>query len=212
MDKILKYYHNLEYMDVSRETCLDFEEFIFMMLKKNKNVNLISKKNLNMENIRERHVIDSAQIIDFIDFNYDKIIDLGSGAGFPGIIVAIMIKHMKKKNKIKLLEKSYHKSLFLKEVSRKLNLDTEIVQKDIFETEEQKVGTIITRAFKPLPIILDLVNKKFSNFNNLILFMGNKGKETLERVLCDWDIDYDVKQSITSQGSFLLNINNIKKK
>ena len=89
----------------------------------------------------------------------------GSGAGFPGIIVSILVKNLKKKIKVHLYEKSHHKSSFLREVSRKLNLDTEVIQKDVFEITELKAGTIMARAFKPMPIILDLIHKNFSSYN-----------------------------------------------
>ena len=81
--------------------------------------------------------------------------------------------------KINLYEKSYHKSLFLKEVSRKLKLETEVIQKDIFQSKELMSGTIMARAFKPLPIVLELVYENFSSYKNLILFMGKNGKNVL---------------------------------
>ena len=147
MDDIFKNYNKISHLKVSRETCLDFEKFISMILKKNKEINIVSKNTGNNNTIRDRHIIDSAQIIDFVDFNTNTICDLGSGGGFPGIVIAIMLKNMNKKLKVKLFEKSYHKSEFLRDVSKKLNLDTEIVQKDIFSTVKVESGTIISRAF-----------------------------------------------------------------
>ena len=82
----------------------------------------------------------------------------------PGIIIAILLKSLKKDIKVKLYEKSYHKSHFLRDVSTKLNLKTEIIQKNIFNEKELETGTIMSRAFKPMPVVLDLVNKNFSNF------------------------------------------------
>ena len=114
--------------------------------------------------------------------------------------------------KINLYEKSYHKSIFLREVSRKLNLDTEVIQEDIFSSRKIETGTIMARAFKPLPIVLDLVYKNFSRYRNLILFMGKNGKKILSDTLKDWDFDYKEKKSLTSKDSFILNIRNIKKK
>ena len=70
----------------------------------------------------------------------------------------------------------------------------------------------MARAFKPLPIILELVYKNFSNYKNLILFMGKNGEKILEETLKNWDFDFEKKKSITSENSFLLNIKNIKKK
>jgi 16S rRNA (guanine527-N7)-methyltransferase len=126
--------------------------------------------------------------------------------------MAIITKNLKNSMKINLYEKSHHKSKFLKDVSRKLNLDTEVIQKDIFTSKGLETGTIIARAFKPLPIVLELVLNNFSNYKNLILFMGKSGREILNTTLKEWDFDYKEKKSVTSQDSFLLNIKNIKKK
>ena len=211
-EEIYKKYSVLKQLNVSRETCLDFESFISMLIKKNHQINIISKKTSENDIIRDRHIIDSAQAIDFVDLNCNTTSDLGTGGGMPGIVIAIMMKNLKNKMKINLYEKSYHKSLFLKEVSRKLKLETEVIQKDIFQSKELMSGTIMARAFKPLPIVLELVYKNFSSYKNLILFMGKNGKNVLQQTLRSWDFDYKEKKSITNSDSFLLNIKNIKKK
>ena len=210
--EILKKYILLDQLNVSRETYLDFESFASMIIKKNKEINIISKENAQKEVIRGRHIIDSAQVYDFVDLNCNTTSDIGTGAGLPGIVMAIIMKNLKKNMKFNLYEKSYHKSLFLKEVSRKLNLDTEVIQKDIFKSKDLKSGTIMARAFKPLPVVLDLVYKNFASYKNLILFMGKNGREILEETLKNWDFDYIEKKSLTNKDSFLLNIKNIKKK
>ena len=155
--EILKSYSRLNGLNVSRETFLDFENYISMIIEKNKKINIISQNTSSKKTIFERHIVDSAQIIDFVDFNSNTTTDLGSGAGFPGIVVAIILKNMKNNMDVHLYEKSYHKSRFLKEVSEKLNLNTKIFQKNIFETKKLETGTIMSRAFKPMPVVLDLV-------------------------------------------------------
>ena len=210
--KIIKTYDKLNSLNVSRETFLDFEIFISMMLEKNKEINIISQETAKNANVRERHIIDSAQIIDFVDFNQSTVTDLGSGGGMPGLVVAIMLKNMKKDMKVHLYEKSYHKSSFLREVSRKLKLKTEIFQSNIFDLKNLKTGTIMSRAFKPMPVVLDLVYKNFSSYKNLIFFMGKNGKKIFENSLKDWDLEYLEKKSLTNPDSFLLNIKKIKRK
>ena len=88
-------YSKLLNLNVSRETCVDLEAFISMIQEKNKKINIISKKNVEKNTIRERHIIDSAQIIDFVDLNSNTTSDLGSGGGMPGLIVAIIMKKLK---------------------------------------------------------------------------------------------------------------------
>ena len=209
---ILNSYSKISNLDVSRETCNELESLISMIQEKNKEINIISKKIYEKKTIRDRHIIDSAQIIDFVDLNSNTTCDLGTGGGMPGLIVAIAMKKLKSDMKISLYEKSYHKCIFLKEVSKKLNLNTEVIQKDIFTVKNIETGTIMSRAFKPMPVILNLVNENFNKFTNIILFMGNSGRKVLNETLKEWEIDYEEKKSLTNNNSFILNIKKIKKK
>ena len=209
---ILNSYSKISNINVSRETCNELENLISMILEKNKEINIISKKISEKKELRERHIIDSAQIIDFIDLNYNTTCDLGSGGGMPGLIVAIVMKKLKNSLKINLYEKSYHKCAFLKEVSKKLNLNTEVIQKDIFTVKNIETGTIMSRAFKPMPAVLSLINENFKNFKNIIFFMGVSGRQILNDTLKEWNMEYEVKKSITNEKSFILNIKKIEKK
>ena len=213
MDSIIsKNYSKITKFEVSRETCNELESLISMIQKKNEEINIISRKNSDQEVIRQRHIVDSAQIIDFVDLNTNTTSDLGSGGGIPGLIIAILMKKLKNSMKIKLYEKSHHKCVFLKDVSEKLELNTEIIQKDIFKLRDIETGTIMSRAFKPMPIILDLVQKNFRKYKNIILFMGKSGRKILNETLKIWDLDYEEKKSLTNKDSFLLNIKNMEKK
>jgi len=210
MDENFKKYSILDKFNVSRETCIDFERFISLILEKNQEINIISKK--TEPTIRERHIIDSAQAIDLIDLNATICSDLGSGGGLPGIVLAIMMKNLNQPMKFNLYEKSHLKSVFLRNVTRKLKLNTEVIEGDVFEIENLKSETVIGRAFKPLPVVLELMSKNFTNCKNLILFMGKNGKQTLNEAFKVWKFEYKEKMSLTSDDSFLINIKNIKKK
>ena len=209
---ILNSYSKISSLNVSRETCNDFETLISMIQEKNREINIISKKKVEKSYIRDRHIIDSAQIIDFVDLNCNTTCDLGSGGGMPGLIVAIVMKKKKNNMKINLYEKSYHKCIFLKEVSKKLNLNTDVIQKDIFTVKNLETGTIMSRAFKPMPIVLNLVSENFDKFKNIILFMGSSGRKILNNTLQNWDLDYEEKKSLTNDDWFILNIKKIRKK
>ena len=213
MDNVfLNSYSQIPGLNVSRETCNDLESLILMIQEKNKEKNIISKKMTQKSEIRERHIVDSAQIIDFVDLNCNTTCDLGAGGGMPGLIVAIVMKNIKKNMRVNLYDKSFHKCAFLKEVSKKLNLNTEIIQKDIFTVKNIETGTIMSRAFKPMPVILDLVNYNFKKFKNIILFMGTSGRKILNDTLKKWDLDFEEKKSLTNDGSFILNIKKLRKK
>ena len=209
---ILNSYSKIPNLNVSRETCNDLECLISMIQEKNKEINIISKKTDEKWVIRERHILDSAQIVDFVDLNSNTTCDLGTGGGMPGLIVAIAMKKIKNTMKINLYEKSHNKCVFLKEVSKKLNLNTEIIHKDIFTVKNIETGTIMSRAFKPMPVILNLVRENFKKYKNIIFFMGSSGKKILNETLKEWDLDYEVKKSLTNDESFILNIQKIRKK
>ena len=210
IDSNILNYSCLEPLNVSRETFTDLEKFREIIIKKNKDINLISKKTEQVS--KERHIIDSAQIIDLIDLNRPICTDIGSGSGLPGIVLAIIMKHKNSDMKFKLYEKSFHKSNFLKEVSNKFELNVEVLQKDIFEEKNLESDIVVARAFKPFPIILNLIHNNFKYFREVILFLGKNGKEILQDVLMEWEFEYEEKKSITSEDSTIIKINNIKKK
>ena len=210
IDSNILNYSCLEPLNVSRETFADLEKFREIIIKKNKDINLISKKTEQVS--KERHIIDSAQIIDLIDLNRPICTDIGSGSGLPGIVLAIIMKHKNSDMKFKLYEKSFHKSNFLKEVSNKFELNVEVLQKDVFEEKNLETDIIVARAFKPLPVILNLIHNNFKYFREVILFLGKNGKEILKEVLVEWEFEYEEKKSITSKDSTIIKINNLKKK
>ena len=196
---------------VSRETLDELNKYSLSILKKNKEINLISTS--TEKSIKSRHIEDSAQIIDFIDKNEIKVCtDLGSGAGLPGIVLAILMKSKKPQFKVILYEKSYHKSNFLKEISKKFNLNTEINQKNIFDQKNLQTDIIISRAFKPLPVIFEIALKNFKKFKYIILFLGKSGKEILKEATNKWKFDYKERKSLTNEDSLVIKISNLKKK
>ncbi len=203
-------YSKLEPLSVSRETFPDLEEFRFLLLKKNKEINLISRSSEEIS--RERHIIDSAQIIDFIDKNDKLCTDIGSGSGLPGIVLAIILKHKNSPLKFNLYEKSYRKSQFLKDVIKKFDLNADVFQKDIFLEKNLNSDLIVARAFKPIPVILELVNSNFNKFKSIILFLGKNGKEMVANALSKWDFEYKEKKSLTNKESTLIKIYNLGKK
>ena len=200
----------LNIQNVSRETLDELNKYSLSILKKNNDINLISSSTEN--SIKTRHILDSAQTIDFIDKNDIKICtDLGSGAGLPGIVLAILMKPKKPGFKVIFYEKSYHKSNFLKEISKKFKLNTEINQKNIFEQKKLQTDIIISRAFKPLPVIFEIASKNFKKFKYIILFLGKSGKEILNESSKKWKFDYEEKKSLTSGESLVVKISNLKK-
>jgi len=199
------------FTQVSRETISSLIKYEDILINANEKLNLIG--NSTIKTIWTRHFLDSAQVIDFID-KYNKIlVDIGSGAGFPGIVLALVANDRKIPIKIKLIEKSVKKVKFLREVSRKLNLDIEILNQDIFGNNVLLLDEMfIARAFKPLKIILELMHNKAKNFKKVFIFMGKTGKDELLQASKSWDMEYKQRVSVTSKDSIIIEINKFKKK
>ena len=198
-------------LNVSRETLIDLKEFRSSIISRNKEINLISES--TEKSINTRHIEDSLQTIDFINKKDIQICtDLGSGAGLPGIVLAIFMKYKNPLFKVIFYEKSFHKSNFLKEMSKKFKLNTEIHQKNIFEEKNLNTDVIISRAFKPLPIILEIASKNFKNFKYIILFLGKSGKKIMKDTSRSWKFDCEEKKSITNEESLVIKISNLQKK
>ena len=197
-------------LQVSRETIESLNIYEDLLLTNNKKLNLISKSTENI--LKTRHILDSAQVIDFIDKNSKICADLGTGAGFPGIVLSILFKEKKYSIRTDLYEKSPRKCLFLSEVVKKLNLNALVLEKNVFGEKDLEVGTIVARAFKPIQSVFGIVTENFKNFENLILFLGKNGKQALLDASKVWEFEYKERKSITSDDSLILNIKKVRKK
>ena len=196
---------------VSRETITSLKKYENKLINANKTLNLIGKSTLN--EIWTRHFLDSFQLIDFIDKNDKTLVDIGSGAGFPGLVLAILAKDKKIPVKIKLIEKSPKKIKFLKDVTKYLHLNVDIKNQNIFnEPKKLFEDVLVARAFKPLKIILELIHKKAENWKKILLFLGKTGKNELLQASKIWDIEYKQRVSVTSNDSIIIEINKLTKK
>jgi 16S rRNA (guanine527-N7)-methyltransferase len=181
------------------------EDYVILLLSRNQNFNLIG--NSTLENIWERHILDCAQLIKFID-NYDlKFADLGSGAGLPGLILSILgLKE------IHLIEKSFRKCEFLREA--KLLSDNRIFIKNskLEDLDNQSFDCIVSRALAPLPKLLEY-NIKFLKNDGFCLFLkGRNLQSEIEESQKSFEFDFELFPSITSQESNIIRLKKIIKK
>ena len=211
MDRSIQIDTFSRFAQVSRETIRSLNLYENMLIEANKSLNLIGNSTINQ--IWIRHFLDSAQVIDLIEENDKRLIDIGSGAGFPGLVLAILAKDREIPIKINLIEKSPKKVNFLKKIITELKLNVQVFNLDIFEKENKFIEDVfVARAFKPLKIILELMHKKAKHFKKIFIFLGKTWQTELLQASKSWNIKYKQSMSITSDDSIIIEINKLKKK
>ena len=185
-------------LNYSARSISDIKIFINELLKANKKHNFISKSTENV--IWHRHVLDSAQLVKFIDFSKGSLSDLGSGAGFPGLILALYNKN--EDFHVKLFEKSPVKRAFLENISNKLSINVKIngnVYDDFIDTDY-----IVCRAFKKLEAIIQVSREIAKKSHKLIVLKGQNAQEDLKKAFIKKKYDYKLENSITNEDSKII--------
>ena len=185
-------------LNYSARSISDIKIFIKELLKANKKHNFISRSTENV--IWHRHVLDSAQLVKFIDFTKGSLSDLGSGAGFPGLILALFNNN--KNFHVKLYEKSPVKRAFLMDISKKLSINVEIlgnVYQDFSDTDY-----IVSRAFKKLEAIIQVSREIAKKSHKLIVLKGQNAQQDLKKAFIKGKYDYKLENSITNKDSKII--------
>jgi 16S rRNA (guanine527-N7)-methyltransferase len=193
--------------NVSRETIEKLKIYHKYLIEKNKNLNLIGKN--TEKSIFSRHFKDSAQIYDLIDKNID-IVDIGTGAGFPGIIVKILMKNNNLIGNMILIEKSPKKSQFLEDLCIKLDLKVKIENKRLENYNFSEISTVISRAFKSTLKTIDILYINKEKIKELVLLKGKTYQQEIEEAKKKYTFELEKFRSITSNDSSIVKITNIK--
>ncbi len=184
----------------SNKSIKNLETFHDYLLKYNKKYNLISKN--TEKNVWFRHILDSAQIIKFIDTNkLINIADFGSGGGFPGIILSIFNENLK--FHVKLYEKSSVKRIFLDKILKKLNIDNVEVKENVYE-DKILADIIVCRAFKKLEEILRISREILKKPHKLIILKGKNAQTEINNVSLTSNYSYKLENSMTEAESKII--------
>tara|TARA_B100001248_G_C27374622_1_gene453519 strand:- start:1022 stop:1639 length:618 start_codon:yes stop_codon:yes gene_type:complete len=196
-------------IDVSRETIVLLQRLGLLVEKWNKSINLISKK--TVPEIWNRHILDSAQIFYANNRGFKKWLDMGSGAGFPGLVVAILAKDKNIGGETVLVESDKRKCVFLSTVKRELNLNLSIINKRIESCDGQQADVISARALADLSSLLDLSFNHLSDNTTLIFSKGKSWKEELVAAEKTWNFRWEAVTSITDAKSVVLKIGELSR-
>lgn len=194
---------------VSRETFKNIIKYSEFLIDYNKKLNLISKSTEKI--IMNRHFDDSAQLIKFINKNDKKILDIGSGAGFPGIVMELIKKDLNLDFKTELSEKSVKKCTYLQELCNYLKIDVVIHNEDVRKIKTKEYTTLVSRAFKPIGTFLEIIEQGRINFNKILLLKGENYKKEIDEASKHWEINCDIHDSVTNRASKVFVINSVKK-
>ena len=174
------------------------KRFTNLVLEENKNYNLISKSTEN--EIWHRHVLDSAQLVKFIDFNLRSLADLGTGAGFPGLVLEIFNKN--KAFHVKLYEKSPVKRRFLVGVIKELGLNAEVLGNVRDEVIDSDI--IISRAFKKLNQVIQVSREIARKPHKLLILKGQNAQKELNNSFKTKKYPYKLENSMTNKDSKII--------
>ena len=199
--------NNIE-MNVSRETQDCLETYIGLVEKWNPVINLIAKSSVS--DIWHRHLEDSAQIVPRAQLG-SYWIDIGSGGGFPGIVVAIILKENSPETRVVLVESDARKAAFLRQSVVVLGLNCQIHNARIESLSLPRASTVSARALAPLPKLLELTEGLVEPGGVCLLMKGQRHQEELDAARKSWSFDCDITKSLTNADAAILEVRNIQR-
>ena len=204
----MKHINLLPGLNVSRETFLRLKEYEKLLFKWNAKINLVSRSTL--DNFWNRHVLDSAQFLSSVGGKAGKWVDLGSGGGLPGLVVAILSDEIEPVNKLFLVEADARKAVFLKTVCRELGLKAEVYNNRIEELPPISANIVSARALAPLKTLC-LYAKNYLEKDGVAVFAkGENWRAELVEAQKKWIFSYEAVKSTLHEGSVVLVLRGIK--
>ncbi|MBL4874214.1 MAG: 16S rRNA (guanine(527)-N(7))-methyltransferase RsmG [Rhodobacteraceae bacterium] len=198
-----------EIFDVSRETMGRLEAYAALLIKWNPKINLVAKSTIT--DVWHRHMADSAQLWALTPADVSTWVDIGSGAGFPGLVIGAIAAEKSPDMKITLVESDRRKSIFLQTAARKMGIAVEVITKRIEQLEPQNADILSARALSSLPQLLEFA-EKHRNENGICLFpKGARVDSELTEASSCWHMAYETIPSMTDRDAVILRIGEFKR-
>jgi 16S rRNA (guanine527-N7)-methyltransferase len=196
-------------LNVSRETIAALQSFEALVQRWNPAINLVSKSSLSQ--LWPRHILDSAQIFTFCPPKAQSWGDLGSGGGFPGIVVAILAKELMPGLRVTLVESDARKATFLRQAVQALGLPTVVQSQRIESTEPLRADILSARALASLPDLLGFADRHLAPGGTAIFPKGERFPEEIADARKTWAFDVDTRPSLSEAKAAILVIRNIRR-
>lgn len=194
--------------DVSRGTFDDLSELVGLLKKWNRTINLVSPSTL--PDAWTRHIIDSAQLYPLLVDSAKEVADIGTGGGFPGLVLAILAKHHSPERHVTMIESDKRKCAFLLTVSSKLNLNATVVAERIEHADPSQADVLTSRALAPLSQLLGYAHRHLKSDGTALLLKGRTAEAEIEEALASWSLDLKRRVSKTTDDAVILEISNLR--
>lgn len=196
-------------VDVSRETMERLERFAALTRKWNPSINLVAKSTI--PDLWDRHIVDSVQLYPLAPARPRHWLDIGSGGGFPGIIMAAISAEKSPETKFTFIESDQRKSTFLRTAARELGLRVNVIASRIEETEPQSADVVSARALSALTDLLPLISLHLAPDGTAILPKGKTHQQEIDVAKEVWSFDVASHQSMTDEQARILVVKGISR-
>jgi 16S rRNA (guanine527-N7)-methyltransferase len=200
---------NVPVPNVSRETIERLEQYAELLRKWNTTINLVSKASI--ADLWQRHIVDSAQIFELAPDITPHWVDLGSGGGFPGLVIAIMAMETGSPANITLVESDLRKSTFLRSVIREVGLNATVINDRIEKIPPLKADILSARALASLSTLLDFADRHLATNGTALFMKGENWQKELEEAQRKWRFQHQLVTSTTESGPVILKIQGISR-
>jgi 16S rRNA (guanine527-N7)-methyltransferase len=195
--------------DVSRETYDDLVQFGDLVRKWTPKINLIAASTVS--DLWDRHIADSAQLYRCAPAGFDHWVDIGTGGGFPGVIMAIYAKTLQPNASFSFIESDQRKAAFLRTASRELGLSVNVIAERIEETDPQKADVVSARAVSTLSTLLPLTERHLKPDGCALFHKGKRAAEEIAEARQSWLFDLEQHPSLTDPDARLLVVQRISR-
>lgn len=196
----------LNELNVSRETIERLDSFVHELIRWNKKINLVSPKTLS--EVWSRHILDSGQIVPHIPTTATNLCDLGSGGGFPGLVVAILVCQARPDLRFTLIDSDTRKCVFLRRMADRFQLKVNVLNKRIEQAEPVAADIITARALTSVNDLIGFGVRHLATGGEMLLLKGKTADEEIESALENWRFDHQKYASTSDPEATLLRIRN----
>lgn len=196
-------------LNVSRETMERLKTFDATLQKWNPRINLVSKSTI--PDLWSRHILDSIQVFEAVEQPIGRWVDIGSGGGLPGVIVAICAAEKAPELNITLIESDQRKSAFLRTAARECGIKINVISERIEAAESQFADVLSARALADLSLLCEFSERHLKKEGLCIFPKGGNWKKEVDNALQQWRFEWEAITSLTEPQAVILKMKGVER-